>query len=187
MRLKKLIVGTAVFLTSMSAQAASLDFSWLDFSQDGSEDYYYKVQTSVWTTHFNPKPEHNNHQNLVGFEVYGKRLPDERTQRFHDAFDYARPLVGAAFFRNSFHQNTTYLYAGVRQNLVSNEYIQTYLKVTGGFIHGYRGEYQYKIPFNNLGVAPAIIPMLGAQYKQVSAEMTLFGASGIMLTVGLTF
>lgn len=176
-----------VAFISSGAYAQSSASSLLDFTNDGSEDYYYKIQTSVWTTHFNPKPEHNNHQNLVGFEVYGRRLPPETTQRFHDQFDYARPLVGVALFRNSFHQNTTYLYGGIRQNLVAGQQLQTYIKVTGGLIHGYRGEYQYKIPFNHIGIAPAVIPMFGVQYKQVSSELTLFGASGIMLTLGLTF
>lgn len=151
------------------------------------EAFYFQVQTSLWTTHFNPKPEHNNNQNLIGFEVYGERLPESKYQRYNDSFDYARPLLGAAWFRNSYGQKTIYAYGGIRQNLVRYHELQTYGKITAGFIHGYRGEYQHKIPFNQLGIAPAVVPMVGAQYRSAFAEMTLFGASGVMLTVGVTF
>ncbi|RUO38097.1 sn-glycerol-3-phosphate transporter [Aliidiomarina shirensis] len=151
------------------------------------DDFRFQLQTSIWTTHFNPKPEHNNDQNLLGFEFYGKRLPASRYQRYNDTFDYARPLAGAAWFRNSFGQKTVYAYGGVRQNLIRYGQVQTYGKLTAGLIHGYRGEYKDKIPFNQLGIAPAILPMLGAQYQRSFAEVTLFGVSGVMLTVGLTF
>lgn len=151
------------------------------------EEYHYQIHTSFWTTHFNPKPEHNNDQNLIGFEFYGDRFPPSRYQRFNDPYNYARPLVGAAWFRNSFGQKTIYAYGGVRQNLVRSGELQTYAKITAGFIHGYRGEYQNKIPFNQLGVAPAVLPMLGAQYKRGVAELTLFGVSGVMLTMGVNF
>ncbi|EGN74324.1 hypothetical protein A28LD_2110 [Idiomarina sp. A28L] len=162
-------------LTLANAQASEL------------EDFRVQVQTSLWTTHFNPKPEHNNDQNLIGIEIYGKRLPSSRYQRYNDAFNYARPLAGAAWFRNSFGQKSLYAYGGVRQNLIRYGDVQTYGKLTAGFIHGYRGEYEDKIPFNQLGIAPAILPMLGAQYQRSFAELTLFGVSGVMLTVGLTF
>lgn len=152
-----------------------------------NDDFRFQLQTSLWTTHFNPKPEHNNDQNLVGIEFYGKRLPPSRYQRYNDAFNYARPLAGAAWFRNSYGQKTLYAYGGVRQNLIRYGGVQTYGKLTAGLIHGYRGEYQDKIPFNQLGIAPAVLPMLGAQYQRSFAELTLFGVSGVMLTVGLTF
>lgn len=164
-----------VFSVIGQAQAAEVD------------DFRFQIQTSLWTTHFNPKPEHNNDQNLIGFEVYGERLPPSPYQRYNDIFDYARPLAGAAWFRNSYGQKTVYAYGGVRQNLIRYRQIQTYGKITAGLIHGYRGEYQNKIPFNQLGIAPAVLPMLGAQYRSGFAELTLFGVSGVMLTVGLNF
>jgi hypothetical protein len=170
-----LVIAFAYIFSSTGAQATP------------GEAFYFQVQTSLWTTHFNPKPEHNNNQNLIGFELYGERLPQSKYQRYNEAFDYARPLLGAAWFRNSFGQKTIYAYGGIRQNLLRYGELQTYGKLTAGFIHGYRGEYQRKIPFNQLGIAPAVVPMLGAQYRRGFSEMTLFGLSGVMLTIGVSF
>ena len=60
-----------------------------------------------------------------------------------------------------------------------------YMKLTGGLLEGYKGEYRDKIPLNRFGVAPAIIPSLGARYDRVSAEVVLLGAAAAMVTVGV--
>ncbi|RUO22645.1 sn-glycerol-3-phosphate transporter [Aliidiomarina iranensis] len=177
MRVIKQLISILIFTaTNLSAAFAA-----------PSEDFDYQIHVSLWTTHFNPKPEHNNDQNLIGFEFYGDRLPPSRYQRYRGISDYARPLAGVAWFRNSFGQKSLYAYGGVRQNFVRYGEVQTYGKLTAGLIHGYRGEYKDKIPFNQLGIAPAVLPMLGAQYQNSFAELTLFGVSGVMLTVGLNF
>ncbi len=64
-------------------------------------------------------------------------------------------LAGGATFRNSFSQRSNYAYLGKRFD--SDSY-PVYLKLTGGLLQGYRGEYRDKIPLNRFGVAPAIIP-----------------------------
>ena len=50
-----------------------------------------------------------------------------------------------------------------------------YFKLTGGLLHGYKEPYDDKIPLNDLGVAPAILPTLGFQYKFFVAEANLAG------------
>lgn len=156
-----------------------------------AEGFRFQVHTSLWTTHFNPKPEHNNTQNLLAFERYNASFSPEYLEAFQDYMGYARSFAGAAWFRNSFGQKSVYLYGGIRQELHVHSFSQhefsTYAKLTAGLIHGYRGEFRNKIPFNQTGIAPAIIPMVGAQYRSGVAELTLFGASGLMLMVGMTF
>ena len=62
-----------------------------------------------------------------------------------------------------------------------------YVKLTGGAIQGYRGEYRDKIPLNRFGVAPVIIPSVGAHYGPVAAELVLLGFNAAMVTTGVRF
>lgn len=138
---------------------------------DGSlvqaDEARYLLQTSVYTTHYNPKPEHNNKQELV-------------------ALEYARDddwLVGGTTFLNSFGQRSVYAYVG-REFDLSGPF---YSKLTGGLLHGYRGEYQDKIPLNQLGVAPGLIPSVGVRAGAFSAEVVFLGAAALMVTSGVRF
>lgn len=132
------------------------------------EKGYWHIETSVYTTHFHPKPEHNNHQDLVGI-------------------DYNFPskwFMGGATFRNSFRQRSFYVYAGKRYHLENTPF---YARLSGGLIHGYHGKYKNKIPLNNLGIAPAIIPGVGIQIKSVNLEAFLLGFNALMVNVGYSF
>lgn len=136
-------------------------------------DRFY-VQTSIYTLHYNPTPEHVNQQNLLNFEW-----------RFNSYAAGGQWLAGLALFANSFGQSSQYLYGGwlVRPF----EGLQPlYFKITAGALHGYKGEYQNKIPFNSSGVAPAILPSIGYCYSRVCSELVLFGNSGLMVTLGVT-
>ena len=57
----------------------------------------------------------------------------------------------------------------------------------GGLLHGYKEPYEDKIPFNGLGVAPAIVPALGLRYKRVYTEVNLAGAAAVTVNVGFSF
>lgn len=128
------------------------------------------VQTSVYTVHFNPDPDHVNRQNLLGIE-----------------YDHAGGwLLGGAFFENSFGQPTQYLYVG-KKFVLSKLTRHLYGKLTGGLVHGYEGEHQHAIPFNGYGVAPVILPSLGLQFGGFATELVVFGAAGVMLNVGWNF
>ena len=61
-----------------------------------------------------------------------------------------------------------------------------FIKVTAGLVHGYRGQYQDKIPFNKSGIAPVIIPSVGYCVVRVCSEVVFFGAAGAMFTIGVT-
>ena len=127
----------------------------------------WKVQTSIYTKHFDPDPEHNNHQNMLALEAL---LPDGW-------------LVGAAVFDNSFDQPSQLAYAGKYWRL--GESRVWYLKLSGGLLHGYKDPYENKIPLNGLGVAPVIIPALGMQYGPWVTEMSLGGLAVVAFTTGV--
>lgn len=133
---------------------------------DGNGSWY--VQTSVWTKHFSPDPEHNNRQDLLGVE------------RQYDN-DW---LWGGATFRNSFSQRSVYAYGGWQFFVPETPF---YAKLTAGLLWGYRGEYRDKIPLNRLGVAPAILPSVGINWNSIGAELVVFGTAGTMVNVGYRF
>ena len=59
-------------------------------------------------------------------------------------------------------------------------------KVTAGLLHGYKGEYRDKIPFNHYEIAPAIIPSVGYCWSRYCGEFVLLGGAGALFTIGLT-
>ncbi len=129
---------------------------------------HWQAQTSLYTTHFSPDPRHNNRQDLLVLE---RHRADQ-------------VLAGGATFRNSFRQRSTYLYVGRQFPLRQSP---LHLKLTGGFLHGYRGEYWDKIPLNRYGVAPALIPSVGLSHQRVIGEVILLGSAATMVTAGLRF
>ena len=131
-------------------------------------DRFY-LATSVYTKHFHYNPDHDDHQNLIQGEW------NITTQW----------LAGLSLFDNSFGQPTQYLYAGYRFRPFDS--VQPlYFKLTAGLVHGYKDQYQNKIPFNNTGVAPVIIPSVGYCVNRFCSEAVLFGAAGMMITFGVT-
>lgn len=129
---------------------------------------FWNLQASIWTTHYSKNPEHNNNQDLLGLERHSKN-------------SY---LFGAATFRHSFGKRSSYIYSGKRFDFANTPFFS---KVTIGLIHGYRGEYRDKIPFNRYKIAPAVIPSIGVKYKAFTAEAVMLGNSAAMVTLGLRF
>jgi hypothetical protein len=128
------------------------------------------VQTSIWTLHFSPDEDHSNNQRLLNVEL-------------DKASGWA---FGIAAFRNSFDQPSQYLYAGYIWDVPKTRDL-AYFKLTGGLLHGYKGEHQDAVPYNSRGVSPAILPIIGIKYKRVQSELTLFGTAGMMFSVGVNF
>ena len=159
--MKKLRLSGLLLLAHASAALASGD------TQATDQGFWY-LQTSVFTKHYSPDPDHNNNQDLLGLER-------------NEASGW---VYGAATFRNSFSQRSYYAYAGKRYQSAN---YPLYLKLTGGLLEGYRGKYQNKIPLNRFGVAPVIIPSLGTYYGPVAAELVLLGANAAMITTGVRF
>jgi hypothetical protein len=129
----------------------------------------WNIQTSLYTKHWDPEPDHTDKQKLIGPELV-----------FENNY-----LVGLAIFRNSFDQPSQLLYIGKTWRLFRSEYF--YFKLVGGLLHGYKEPYEDKIPLNGLGVAPAILPSFGVRYKRVMAEVQIAGTAAITITAGLRF
>lgn len=96
-------------------------------------------------------------------------------------------FCGLALFTNSFGQGSAYAYVGQQwDGLLGNPKLFT--KVSAGFLYGYRGEYKDKIPFNQAGIAPAIIPSLGyAITPKDSAQVFLLGNAGLLFAYARSF
>ena len=129
-------------------------------------------QTSLYTHHFSSNPKHVDHNLLLNLEY-------QRADNW---------VFGGAQFRNSFGQPSQYLYFGkifrplsIAPNL--------YLKLTAGAVHGYKGEFRDKIPFNRSGIAPILLPSIGYDFygRRFATEVIVFGTSGLMWTVGARF
>ncbi|CAI8746903.1 sn-glycerol-3-phosphate transporter [Pseudomonas sp. IT-P12] len=135
------------------------------FAMNG--DFWY-FQTSAYTKHWKSDPDHNNRQKLISVE---RNRADGS-------------LWGGATFKNSFDQRSYYAYYGHRW--VAEEY-PVYVKLSGGLLHGYKGKYKDRIPLNNLGVAPVIIPAVGTYYGPVGAELVVLGGAAVMVNVGYRY
>ena len=177
-RLAFLLVLCSGTLLAGQAQGAAERGSWL-------------IQTSVWTTHFTPEPDHDNRQRLINVEWLA---PDDYRFDWQIGWDDiprrsgwladVRWLAGAATFRNSFSQRSYYVYGGGRYDFVDAGPSRVYGKLTAGLLHGYRGEHRDKIPFNRFGTAPAIVPAFGVEHRGLNLEVIPFGTAGMMLNVG---
>ncbi|WP_236645280.1 hypothetical protein [Aidingimonas lacisalsi] len=162
--MKRLATGC---LAVISTLAAAQTQAYPDFTLD-----HWYVQTSLYTEHFDPDPEHTEDQNLIGIEL---RNPDEW-------------LAGTAWFKNSFDQPSWYFYGGKRFSLWQpSDDFELHAKLTAGLLRGYDGDKEDKIPLNDLGIAPAILPGIGARWGPVETDLLVFGGAGLMMTAGIRF
>jgi hypothetical protein len=129
----------------------------------------WRFRTSLYTKHWSENPEHVNNQKLLNIEF-------ETTNRW---------VYGFAHFDNSFGQPSQYLYAGYSWPLFGKDW--AYFILTGGILHGYKEPYDEKIPLNDLGFAPAIVPTFGLRYKRVFTELQILGTAAVTVTAGFSF
>ena len=132
------------------------------------------VQYSVYTKHFSQNPEHVNHNQLINVEVQSN---------YDRVWGADKTLFGLAFFKNSFGQPSQWLYWGQKWDVTP----YFYAKLSAGLLHGYKGKYRDKIPFNKAGVAPGIIPSIGFQYKGFTIQTNFLGTSAVLVAVGYEF
>jgi len=126
------------------------------------------VQFAPTAIHYGTSSDYKGHSWLVGAEYLWPN----------------RWLAGFSYFNNSFDQKCQYIYGGYSWVLHGDESRYWYLKLTGGAVIGYREPFENKIPFNNNGVAPGIIPGLGYQYDRFNVQLNVLGNAGLMVTVG---
>ena len=90
---------------------------------------------------------------------------------------------GAAYFRNSFYQDSAYVYVGKRW-FAEADHQGFFFNVSGGLMYGYRGENADKVPFNHHGVGLAVIPAIGYQYRSFNTQLVFLGTAALMITFG---
>jgi len=129
----------------------------------------WRFQTSLYTKHWDPDPEHVNNSKLLNIEF-------ETSTRW---------IYGFAWFDNSFGQPSQYLYAGYKWPLFKKDWF--YFSLSGGLLHGYKEPYEEKIPMNQLGIAPAIVPAFGFKYKRVFSQIQILGTAAVTVTAGFNF
>lgn len=123
----------------------------------------WEITLSPYTHHWHDNPEHKHvFLGAVDRHISGNRF------------------CGLALFTNSFGQNSAYLYVGKQWNSIWGNH-QLFSKVSAGLLYGYHGQYKNKIPLNNYGIAPAIIPSLGyAITPNSSAQIFILGTAGLL-------
>ncbi len=130
----------------------------------------WDLTLSPYTHHWSYNP---NHKPVV-LAALERRVAQDR-------------FCGLALFSNSFGQPSTYVYVGKQwEGVLDNPKLFT--KVSAGLIYGYKGQYQHKIPFNDYGIAPAIIPSLGWHISpNQSAQVMVLGTAGLLFAYGQRF
>lgn len=129
------------------------------------------IMVSPYTTHYSYNSAHRPVW-LVGYE---QQLPE-------------KSLRGAAFFSNSFGQESLYLFlwGGRYDNVMGIDGV--YVKWTAGMLYGYKAPYENKVPLNYKGFSPAIIPSLGYQINNAwSVEALFLGKAALMLGTSYRF
>lgn len=130
----------------------------------------WDLTLSPYTLHWSPSDQHKP----VRLVALDRRTP-------------GNGFCGVALFSNSFGQPSVYAYVGQRwDGLLGHRRLFT--KVSAGLIHGYRGEHRDKIPANQLGIAPAIIPSLGYAFTPAdSAQVFVLGTAGVLFSYVRSF
>jgi hypothetical protein len=127
------------------------------------------IQTSVWTDHFDTDSAHVKHQNLIGVEWWAAN----------------NWIMGAAAFKNSFGQPSQTVYIGKLWRPLDS-FPLAHVKLVGGILHGYKGEYKDKIPLNSdQGFAPLLLPSIGLSGNRFTTDLVIFGTAGVLLTIGV--
>lgn len=163
-----LLLATLAFSTSPGLVLGD-DKSLFSGSTTGWNFEQYYLYSSFYTKHYDPEPDHVNHQDMIGFEG---QTGDQR-------------VMGLALFDNSFGQESQYLYLGRTWRAFSTD--RWHFKLTGGLLNGYDEPHEDKIPLNGLGVAPVLVPTLGFSGKSFAVEFSQLGLAAGIITAGLTF
>lgn len=136
-----------------------------------------------------PSPEKNWAVTLAPYAHHWRFNPEHRPV-FLGALERQVPgnrFCGLALFRNSFGQPAAYAYVGQQWNHLMG-HPELFVKLSAGFIYGYKGKYQNKIPFNEYGIAPVVIPSVGyALSKDDSLQVMVLGTAGLLFSYGRAF
>lgn len=147
-------------------------------AQEHATDRSFRLGYAPSAYHLQHNDAHIRYNHLVAGELLSPR---------GTLWNAQRSLIGLAVFNNSFGQFSQYAYIGQEWDLSTLGPGTVFVNATLGLLHGYRGEHQGKIPFNDLGVAPVIIPTAGWRHGQTSVSLIMLGTNGFMLGASWTF
>lgn len=139
--------------------------------EDGVETLHRGEFTfSPYTLHWSRNPEHKP----VVLVAVDEALPGHR-------------FCGVSLFNNSFGQPSIYVYAGRKFNGFLG-IPALFLKLTAGILYGYVAPFEDKVPLNQNGFSPAIIPSIGYSLNaHDSVQIKILGNAGLMFSYGRSF
>lgn len=159
---------TMILLAAFSCAATANDEAWLQPPANSAVDHG-SFYSSLLTRHQAPEADHNDEQNLLGYET---RLQN-------------RYLLGFAMLDNAAGEDSQYAYLGREYRAFESD--RWYYKLTGGLRHDFDEPGKDEISLNDLDAAPTIIPGIGYQYKNFNAEFVQIDLDAGMITLGLSF
>lgn len=169
-----LIMGLSPGVNAQDAAPDARD----DAPENSANGSYWKIHVAPYALHFNPSSEHK-HVYLLGIE---------RGQPGAPSWTRADETVwGLSAFNNSFGQPSAYAYYGYRwNNLFGHQAL--FFKLSGGLLYGYKKPYENKVPFNNNGFSPGLIPTVGYQLTpNDSVQVGALGTAGLIFMYGRQF
>lgn len=132
----------------------------------------YFLQTSFHTYHYSEKDYQNNQQQLLGFERHYSN----------------NQLNGISFFKNTYDQNTIYIYGGRNYSLTKLGKTEITAKFTYGIVHGYDDEDgKYDTWMHDMETFPAFVFAVGLRRKPYRLDIIPFADAGIIITAGVEF
>ena len=94
-------------------------------------------------------------------------------------------LLGAAYFSNSFGQDSATVYRGERLKNWS-PYEKLYAQWTAGLMYGYKPPYNDEVPLNFRGFSPMVVLSLGWQLTpRYAFQVNALGAAAVMFQVSM--
>lgn len=131
---------------------------------EAGQGHVTRVQMSPYTHHYTYDSAHRD-VIMLGLE---REHPDAR-------------LDGLALFRNSFGQESIYLYPWGRTYRTLGGIESLSFKWTAGLLYGYRDSYENKVPLNYKGFSPAVILALDYEFLPGwSGQVNFLGNSALM-------
>lgn len=144
----------------------------LPINLQAAEIENYFIQTSLFTNHYHDGTYQNNNQNLLGMERHYKN----------------NRIDGLAFFKNTYSQNTWYIYWGKNYLVRKFNSFSITAKFTYGIVHGYDDENgKYNTWMHDMETFPGIVFSLGLKKGPFRIDMIPFADAGIIITGGVEF
>jgi len=160
-KLTRLLIGLIVtpLLSNAIAQQAA--------TPQAEKNYQLRLQFSPYTYHYVYNPDHKDVV-MLGLE---REFPDNK-------------LDGFTMFKNSFGQDSTYIYPWGHTYHAIGGIEPLSFKWTAGLLYGYVDSFQHEVPLNYHGFSPGLIFGLSYEFKPGwSAQLNFLGTAAVMFEI----